>query len=172
MATAQGAQGQARANKAGIAMQQEQLALARDSTALQAQEAETERRRRAMLTDSTLVATALSQGLDPGAYGTVGTLQAENERITKADIGAIKLGNFTQQRQSHLQDRSLALQSSVWSANARNAWVMAGIQVAGAAVQAGRAGMGVGSLSAPSTAGASTAALNKYVSVSPIGSGP
>lgn len=146
IASAQAAQGQAKAGRAGIAMQREQLAIERDSVALQAQEQEAERRRRAGLNDSTLQATIAAMGLDPSS-GSIGTVQTENRRIVESDVGVIRLGATTRQRQSHLQDRSLALQSQVLKTNARNAWVSAGIQIAGSMFGAARSSsMGISKL--------------------------
>lgn len=135
---AQGAQGQAKAGRAGIAMQREQLAIERDSVALQAKEQEAERRRRAGLTDSSLQAAVAAMGLDPSS-GSIGTLQTENRRVVESDVGAIRLGATTRQRQGYLQDRSLALQGQVLQTNARNAWVSAGVQIAGGLMGVARA---------------------------------
>jgi len=144
---AMGTQAQAGANKSaialqreGLALQREQMLVQRDSQALQARDQELVRRRRAQLADGSLDVAALAAGLDPGSVGTIGVIRNENDRALDADLAAIQMGassaamaNTVQQRQGLLQDRSLALQSAVWSQSAQTGWLKAGFQM----VQAG-----------------------------------
>lgn len=141
-----GAKDSAKMGAAGQALQREQIASEQRTAALQAREQEAERQRRAGLAKSANRATAAGFGLDAWLSPTLGTMDAENDRMVTGDLSAIRLLGAAQQSKYMLQDRGAAMSQEAYAAAGANAWVAPTISLLGSGASLG---MTVGTAPAP-----------------------
>jgi hypothetical protein len=106
---------QASYGRQAVDMRREQLAVERDTLALQTRQQQIERRRALGISESS--------GLDPMRSGSLAALEAENERVAEADIGAIRLFGGARQRGMNLQQQSALSERAAYDAVVRNAWI-------------------------------------------------
>jgi hypothetical protein len=139
VATYSAATTQAQAGRAAARPRTEDIDIERQTIALRAREEETERQRRAGLTDQDVVSGAAAMGIDPFRGGSVQQLRGENQRLADADISSVRLLGAGRQRQLFLQGRGAELESRVYSIQQRTAWVRAAGSLVGAAGQAAAA---------------------------------
>lgn len=135
---------QAQSNRTSALLQSEQartasasLAIAQEQSKTQALEQENERQRRAGVADSAGRAAAAFAGFDLDSSSSLRALAAENERLVRADVGAIRLLGQSRQLQimgeqrnveargfsSEAQARMSGAEANAWAATGRTAWV-------------------------------------------------
>jgi hypothetical protein len=114
---------QASYGRQAVDMRREQLAVERDTLALQTRQQQIERRRALGISESSGRAIAAGFGLDPMRSGSLAALEAQNERVAEADIGAIRLFGGARQRGMNLQQQSALSERAAYDAVARNAWI-------------------------------------------------
>jgi hypothetical protein len=134
----QGSKATARAGEIQAAMKRDQAQTSAATSALSAREQEADRRRRAGMIQSSGRAFAALAGLDSRS-GSLGVIDAENERLVEADLSGIRILGAGQQRRFLMEGRGADNEAATYSALGANAWVQPTVSFLGSASRTGLA---------------------------------
>lgn len=139
----EGSRNQAKLGRHSEGIKQEQLAMERRTQALQGREQEAERQRRAGVARSAGMAGAAASGLDYWLSPSIQAADAENDRLVRGDVSAIRLLGAAGQRRSLIETRVSETAEGGYAAMGANAWIAPTISLVGDAAKTGMA-MGPG----------------------------
>jgi hypothetical protein len=140
----EGSRNQGKLGRYSENIKQEQLAMERRTSALQAREQEAERLRRAGIARSANQAAAGASGLDWWLSPSLQAAAAEDDRLVAGDVSSIRLLGAAGQRRSLVESRVSEVAESGYGAMGSNAWIGPSIGFVQSAASAYRAGGATG----------------------------